>query len=105
MNLDQAKLANKSVVLRCDLNVPLVNGKITDDGRIRAALPTIEKLLSNECKVVLIAHLGRPKGERKPELSLRPVAQRLAELTGRKVHFSEQIIGADTSKLNNGGVS
>lgn len=104
MNLDQAKLANKSVVLRCDLNVPLVNGKITDDGRIRAALPTIEKLLSNECKVVLIAHLGRPKGERKPELSLRPVAQRLAELTGRKVHFSEQIIGADTSKLNNGEI-
>ena len=104
MNLDQAKLANKSVVLRCDLNVPLVNGKITDDGRIRAALPTIEKLLSNECKVVLIAHLGRPKGERKPELSLRPVAQRLAELTGRKVHFSEQIVGADTSKLNNGEI-
>lgn len=104
MNLDQAKLANKSVVLRCDLNVPLVNGKITDDGRIRAALPTIEKLLSNDCKVVLIAHLGRPKGERKPELSLRPVAQRLAELTGRKVHFSEQIIGADTSKLNNGEI-
>lgn len=104
MNLDQAKLANKSVVLRCDLNVPLVNGKITDDGRIRAALPTIEKLLSNECKVVLIAHLGRPKGERKPELSLRPVAQRLAELTGRKVHFSEQIIGTDTSKLNNGEI-
>lgn len=104
MNLDQAKLANKSVVLRCDLNVPLVNGKISDDGRIRAALPTIEKLLSNDCKVVLIAHLGRPKGERKPELSLRPVAQRLAELTGRKVHFSEQIIGADTSKLNNGEI-
>jgi len=104
MNLDQAKLANKSVVLRCDLNVPLVNGKISDDGRIRAALPTIEKLLSNECKVVLIAHLGRPKGERKPELSLRPVAQRLAELTGRKVHFSEQIVGADTSKLNNGEI-
>lgn len=104
MNLDQAKLANKSVVLRCDLNVPLVNGKISDDGRIRAALPTIEKLLSNDCKVVLIAHLGRPKGERKPELSLRPVAQRLAELTGRKVHFSEQIVGADTSKLNNGEI-
>ena len=104
MNLDQAKLANKSVVLRCDLNVPLVNGKISDDGRIRAALPTIEKLLSNDCKVVLIAHLGRPKGERKPELSLRPVSQRLAELTGRKVHFSEQIIGADTSKLNNGEI-
>lgn len=104
MNLDQAKLANKSVVLRCDLNVPLVNGKISDDGRIRAALPTIEKLLSNDCKVVLIAHLGRPKGERKPELSLQPVAQRLAELTGRKVHFSEQIIGADTSKLNNGEI-
>jgi phosphoglycerate kinase len=104
MNLDQAKLANKSVVLRCDLNVPLNNGKITDDGRIRAALPTIEKLLSSECKVVLIAHLGRPKGERKPELSLRPVADCLAELTGRKVHFSEKIIGADTSKLNSGEI-
>jgi phosphoglycerate kinase len=100
MNLDQAKLANKTVVLRCDLNVPLQNGQITDDGRIRAALPTIEKLLSNNCKIVLIAHLGRPKGERKPELSLLPVAQRLRELTGRTVHFSEKIIGADTHVLN-----
>ncbi|MEY4380006.1 MAG: hypothetical protein RLZZ378_409 [Actinomycetota bacterium] len=104
MNLDQAKLANKTVVLRCDLNVPLQNGQITDDGRIRAALPTIEKLLSNNCKIVLIAHLGRPKGERKPELSLLPVAQRLRELTGRTVHFSEKIIGADTHVLNTGEI-
>jgi len=104
MNLDQAKLANKTVVLRCDLNVPLQNGQITDDGRIRAALPTIEKLLSNNCKIVLIAHLGRPKGERKPELSLLPVAQRLRELTGRTVHFSEKITGADTHVLNTGEI-
>ena len=104
MNLDQAKLANKTVVLRCDLNVPLQNGQITDDGRIRAALPTIEKLLSNNCKIVLIAHLGRPKGERKPELSLLPVAQRLRELTGRTVHFSEKITGADTQVLNTGEI-
>lgn len=104
MNLDQAKLANKTVVLRCDLNVPLQNGQITDDGRIRAALPTIEKLLSNNCKIVLIAHLGRPKGERKPELSLLPVAQRLRELTGHTVHFSEKITGADTHVLNTGEI-
>jgi len=104
MNLDQAKLANKTVVLRCDLNVPLQNGQITDDGRIRAALPTIEKLISNNCKIVLIAHLGRPKGERKPELSLLPVAQRLRELTGRTVHFSEKITGADTHVLNTGEI-
>ena len=104
MNLDQAKLANKTVVLRCDLNVPLQNGQITDDGRIRAALPTIEKLLSNNCKIVLIAHLGRPKGERKPELSLLPVAQRLRELTGRTVHFSEKITGADTHVINTGEI-
>jgi phosphoglycerate kinase len=104
MNLDQAKLANKTVILRCDLNVPLQNGQITDDGRIRAALPTIEKLLSNNCKIVLIAHLGRPKGERKPELSLLPVAQRLRELTGRTVHFSEKITGADTHVINTGEI-
>jgi len=84
--------AGKRVLLRCDLNVPLKdNGDgdrvITDDGRIRASLPTIQELLSLGASVVIIAHLGRPKGEVKSELSLEPVAKRLAELLGKQVAF------------------
>ena len=92
--------AGKRVLLRCDLNVPLKDngdGKrvITDDGRIRASLPTIQELLSLGASVVIIAHLGRPKGEVKRELSLEPVAKRLAELLGRQVAFSSQIVGPE----------
>lgn len=78
----------KRVFLRCDLNVPLKDGVITDDGRIRASLPTINALLERGASLVIAAHLGRPKGEAKPELSLAPVAKRLSELLGREVKFS-----------------
>ena len=79
--------AGKRAVVRCDFNVPLDGDVITDDIRIRAALPSIEYLLDNGASVVLMSHLGRPKGEPKPEFSLAPVAKRLAELTGKEVKF------------------
>ena len=79
--------AGKTAVVRCDFNVPLDGDVITDDIRIRAALPSIEYLLENGAALVLMSHLGRPKGEPKPEFSLAPVAKRLAELTGKEVKF------------------
>ena len=92
--LDSVDVRGKRVLLRCDLNVPLKDGVITDDGRIKASLPTIKYLLAQGASVVITAHLGRPKGERKPELSLSPIANRLSELLGEKVNFSAEIIGA-----------
>jgi phosphoglycerate kinase len=91
--VDEVDLSGKRVILRSDLNVPIKDGVITDDGRIRASLPTLKKILSKGASVVLIAHLGRPKGERKPELSLAPVAIRLSELLGREVIFQSDIRG------------
>ena len=88
-------VANKRVFLRCDLNVPLKDGVITDDGRIRASIPTIDLLLKNGASIVIAAHLGRPKGEAKPELSLSPIAHRLAELLNRPVNFAGGITGPD----------
>ena len=85
---------NTQVVLRCDLNVPIKDGQITDDGRIIASLSTIKKLLAANCSIVIIAHLGRPKGERKSELSLAPVAIRLGELLKIEIEFSADIVGA-----------
>lgn len=95
MQLQGSDLAGKRVFLRCDLNVPLKNGVITDDGRIKASLPTIEYLLSAGASVVIAAHLGRPKGEFKEELSLAPVATRLGELLGRTVAFPGAVEGSD----------
>lgn len=96
-SLDSLALAGKRVFLRCDLNVPIteVDGKriITDDGRIRASLPTIKALIKGGAAIVIAAHLGRPKGERKPELSLAPISTRLSELLGREVIFAEDVIG------------
>ena len=92
--LDSVDVRGKRVLLRCDLNVPLKDGVITDDGRIKASLPTIKYLLAQGASVVITAHLGRPKGERKPELSLSPIANRLSELLGEKVNFSAEIVGA-----------
>jgi phosphoglycerate kinase len=92
--LDTIDVRGKRVLLRCDLNVPLKDGVITDDGRIKASLPTIKYLLAQGASVVITAHLGRPKGERVPELSLAPVATRLSELLGEAVNFSPEIIGA-----------
>lgn len=91
---------NTQVVLRCDLNVPIKDGVITDDGRILASLSTIKKLLEANCSIVIIAHLGRPKGERKSELSLAPVAKRLGELLKMDIEFSAEIVDAD-SKVSN----
>ncbi len=95
--LESIDVRGKRVLLRCDLNVPLKDGTITDDGRIKASLPTIKYLVESGASVVITAHLGRPKGERKPELSLAPVALRLEELLGRKVLFSQNIVGSEVS--------
>jgi len=92
--LDTVDVRGKRVLLRCDLNVPLKDGVITDDGRIRASLPTIKYLLAQGASVVITAHLGRPKGERVPELSLAPVAKRLSELLAEEVLFSPEIVAA-----------
>ena len=100
--LDTVDVRGKRVLLRCDLNVPLKDGVITDDGRIKASLPTIKYLLAQGASVVITAHLGRPKGERRPELSLAPVATRLSELLGQNVDFSKEIVGA---KLSGTGVT
>ena len=100
--LDTVDVRGKRVLLRCDLNVPLKDGVITDDGRIKASLPTIKYLLAQGASVVITAHLGRPKGERKPELSLAPVATRLSELLEQNVNFSKEIVGA---KLSGTGVT
>ncbi len=91
--LESLDVRGKQVLLRCDLNVPLKDGVITDDGRIRASLPTISYLVEQGASVVITAHLGRPKGERKPELSLAPIAIRLSELLGQSVKFSPEIVG------------
>ena len=91
--LAQLDLQNKRVILRCDLNVPIKDGVITDDGRIRASLSTIRKLLAKNCSIVIIAHLGRPKPDQKNDLSLAPVAKRLSELLDAEVVFSEEIMG------------
>jgi len=93
-DLSTIDVAGKRVFLRCDLNVPLKEGVIKDDGRIRASLPTIQALLEKGASLVIAAHLGRPKGEAKPELSLAPVAKRLAELLGKEVKFTGQVTGA-----------
>jgi phosphoglycerate kinase len=95
--LKELAVTGKRVFLRCDLNVPLKEGVITDDGRIRASLPTINTLLENGAAIVIAAHLGRPKGEAKPELSLAPVAKRLGELLGKEVKFESvaTVVNAD----------
>jgi phosphoglycerate kinase len=93
-DLSTIDVAGKRIFLRCDLNVPLKEGVIKDDGRIKASLPTIQLLLEKGASLVIAAHLGRPKGEAKPELSLAPVAKRLAELLGREVKFVGEVTGA-----------
>jgi phosphoglycerate kinase len=92
-NFSEITPQNRKVILRCDLNVPVKNGVIGDDGRIVASLSTIKELLDNNCSIVVIAHLGRPKGQINPDLSLRPIAKRLGELLNREVKFSTEILG------------
>jgi len=98
MSLQTLDVVGKRVFLRCDLNVPLKEGKITDDGRIKASLPTIKYLLDKGASLVIAAHLGRPKGEAKPELSLAPVAARLSELLGKPVIFACAVTGPDVTE-------
>ena len=87
-SIDDINVKGKRVLVRCDFNVPLQDGKITDENRLVAALPTIKKLIADGGKVILCSHLGKPKGEPKPELSLAPVAVRLSELLGQEVKFA-----------------
>lgn len=96
-SVDDINVAGKRVLVRCDFNVPLQDGKITDENRLVAALPTIKKLISDGGKVILCSHLGKPKGEPKPELSLAPVAKRLTELLGQEVKFAAdaEVVGAN----------
>ncbi|RFA09362.1 phosphoglycerate kinase [Subtercola boreus] len=100
-------LDGKTVIIRCDLNVPLKDGTITDDGRIRASLPTLQALASQGAKVVIVSHLGRPEGTPEAKYSLAPVASRLSELLEQPVAFADDTVGASASKaagdLENGG--
>lgn len=93
--VDDINVKGKRVLVRCDFNVPLKNGVITDENRINAALPTIEKLIADGGRVILCSHLGKPKGEPKPELSLAPVAKRLSEKLGKEVVFAadDNVVG------------
>ena len=99
------QLESKRVLVRCDLNVPIENGVISDDGRIRASLPTIKYLIDQGAKVIICSHLGRPDGDRVEKYSLRPVAKRLSELLGQPVSFAEDCVGNEAkdqvSRLEN----
>ncbi len=108
-SLDKSKLEGKKVLVRVDFNVPLnESGKITDDTRIRAAIPTIKYLLNHSAKVILAAHFGRPKGKVNEKMRLTPVAERLSEILEKKVNLTESCIGeeakAKSNNLNNGDV-
>mgnify|MGYP004523929993 CR=1 FL=1 len=94
-SIEDIDVAGKRVLCRCDFNVPTKNGKITSDKRIVAAMPTIEYLVNHGAKVILCSHMGKPKGEWKPELSLKVVADRLSELLGQDVIMAADVIGDD----------
>ena len=99
-SVEDIDVSGKKVIVRCDFNVPQdENGRITDDKRIVAALPTIKYLLEHNAAVILCSHLGRPKGEFKMKYSLAPVAERLSELLGQKVTLAKDVIGEDAKKL------
>ena len=99
-NVEDLACAGKRVLVRCDFNVPLKDGVITDENRIVAALPTIQYLIGAGAKVILCSHLGKPKGEAKPELSLAPVAKRLSEKLGKDVVFADDanVVGENAKK-------
>ena len=108
--VDDINVKGQKVLVRCDFNVPLKNGVITDENRINAALPTIKKLIADGGKVILCSHLGKPKGEPKPELSLAPVAKALSEKLGQEVVFAadDNVVGENAKKaveaMNDGDV-
>src|SRR5580692_6434597 len=91
--LDQADLKGKRALVRVDFNVPLHDGRITDDTRLLTALPTIQKLREAGAKVILLSHFDRPKGKRAPSMSLKPVAAPLADLIGAPVAFADDCVG------------
>lgn len=97
ISVDDIEVKGKRVLCRCDFNVPLKEGKIMDENRLAAALPTIKKLVADGGKVILCSHLGKPKGEAKPELSLAPVAERLSVLLGQEVKFAAdaEVVGVN----------
>lgn len=97
--IDELDVAGKRVLIRCDFNVPLDGDVITDDGRIRAALPTLQKLLSAGARIVVMAHLGRPKGQVNPKYSLAPVAKRLGELLDREVKLADDVVGESAKAI------
>nr|WP_076388896.1 phosphoglycerate kinase [Vaginimicrobium propionicum] len=97
---DLGELRGKRVVIRCDFNVPLDGDTITDDGRIKAALPTLTKLLNAGARVTVMAHLGRPKGQVNPKFSLAPVAKRLGELLGQEVKFADDVVGQSAQEIS-----
>ncbi len=102
LSIDKVDLKGKRVLVRVDFNVPLdENQNITDDIRIKSALPTIEKIINDGGKVILMSHLGRPKGQVKPEFSLKPAAERLSELLGKEVKFAPDCIGSEVEDLAN----
>ncbi|EGT4548518.1 phosphoglycerate kinase [Clostridioides difficile] len=108
--IEDIDVCGKKVLVRCDFNVPLQDGVITDENRLNGALPTIQYLISKGAKVILCSHLGKPKGEAKPELSLVPVAKRLSEMLGKEVVFAadDNVVGENakkaTEKMENGDV-
>ncbi len=95
--VEDIQVAGKKVLVRCDFNVPIIDGEITDINRLEGAMPTIKKLIADGAKVILCSHLGKPKGEAKPELSLAPVATKLAEMLGQEVKFAadDEVVGAN----------
>ncbi len=109
-SIDDIQVKGKRVLVRCDFNVPLIDGKITDENRLVAALPTIQKLITDGGRVILCSHLGKPKGEPVPELSLAPVAVRLSQLLDKEVVFAadKEVVGEEAKKavaaMKDGGV-
>ncbi len=95
--VEDIQVAGKKVLVRCDFNVPIIDGEITDVNRLEGAMPTIKKLIADGAKVILCSHLGKPKGEPKPALSLAPVAVKLAEMLGQEVKFAadNEVVGAN----------
>ena len=98
-SVDDLEVAGQRVLVRSDLNVPIEDGKITDDGRIRASLPTINSIIDRGGRAIVLAHLGRPKGEVNPKYSLAPVAERLQELLGKPVKFASDVVGDSAKEI------